>query len=108
MATYLPKQEYTITRMEGNDCDFVVVVPNLFPLAGITACEFKVEGSNDELIFSKTMPTITIASQTITIPIAAANTANKNGTYRWELQTTIGGKITTIGIGNFIILNKVI
>lgn len=108
MATYLPKQEYTITRMEGNDCDFVVVVPNLFPLAGITACEFKVEGSNDELIFSKTMPTITIASQTITIPIAAANTADKNGTYRWELQTTIGGKITTIGIGDFIILNKVI
>ncbi len=108
MATYLPKQEYTITRMEGNDCDFVVVVPNLFPLAGITACEFKVEGSNDELIFSKTMPTITIAAQTITIPIAASNTANKNGTYRWELQTTIGGKITTIGIGDFIILNKVI
>lgn len=108
MATYLPKQEYTITRMEGNDCDFVVVVPALFPLAGITACEFKVEGSNDELIFSKTMPTITIASQTITIPIAAANTADKNGTYRWELQTTIGGKITTIGIGDFIILNKVI
>jgi hypothetical protein len=108
MATYLPKQEYTITRIEGNDCDFVVVVPNLFPLAGITACQFKVEGSNDELIFNKTMPTITIASQTITIPIAATDTANKNGKYRWELQTTIGGKITTIGLGDFILINKVI
>jgi hypothetical protein len=106
MATYLVKNDYTLIRQEGDDCDFIPVVPAVFSMTGYTDVTFTVKGTNDELIFQKLNASITVAGQTITIPIAAIDTKGKNGKYRWELQITKGGKITTIGRGDFLITKE--
>lgn len=104
MATYLISSEKTITRQEGDDADIVMTIPAAFSMTGATVI-FQVEDAKGNIIFTKT-PTPVL--QVITITIDAANTKGYSGNRRWELQVTKGGKITTLGRGDFVIVKEMI
>jgi hypothetical protein len=110
MATYLIKKEITITRQEGDSADIVIVVPNVIDMSLYDA-QFQVRDTTlRRLIISKTSNAgISIAGQTLTIPLATDDTKNKAGKHRWELQLSNNTpEIITIGRGTFIIVNELI
>jgi len=104
MSTYLIASEKTITRQEGDDADLVITVPALYSMTSATVI-FEVQDSKGNVIFTKTP---TPALQVITITFNAVDTKGYAGNKRWELQCTKGGKIATLGRGDFIITKEMI
>jgi len=106
MATYLIAQEIAITRQEGDLADVVFVVPDVLSMTGKEAT-FKVNSDKYGSFIAKESSAgdITIVGQTITIPLLAADTKDKKGRHRWELEVT--GPIT-IGRGVFNVIKELI
>lgn len=109
MATYLIKKEYDITRQEGDTADVVIIVPDILDMQDYQA-QFAVKSNMGETIFDKKTAegTATKTGQTITVPIAPADTKGKPGKYRWELQVTKINEVITIGRGVFLIVRELI
>ena len=83
--------------------DVVFVVPKVLSMTDRTA-RFGVFNSGGTAIFEKESPDdITIASQTITIPLLPADTTGHSGSQRWELEVLDDDGPITIGRGHFII-----
>lgn len=104
MATYLIKNDFTITRQEGDIADIVFVVQDTLLISGMTV-KFQVFKSRTVVIDKVSPTTITVVGQTITIPLLQADTQDLKGTLTWELELTSTGKRITIGKGNFVIVN---
>jgi hypothetical protein len=109
MSTYLIQEPFTITRQAGDISDVVFVLQNTLSLSGKTV-KFQVRSSRGVLIIDKVSPTnITVLSQTITIPLLAADTYGYKGTYSWELEISASTTFkSTIGFGDFIIIKTTI
>lgn len=107
MATFLIKNEKRIVRQQGDDCDVVFTVPDVFPLVN-PQVKFWIFNNPNVGAIIKGNADMTISGQQITIPINAADTANKSGTFSWELEVQQGGKKTTIGRGKFEIVKTTI
>ncbi len=113
MSTFLIKSKIKITRQSGDDFEVIFNIPALIPLTDATL-KFGVFSKN---VFDKTKATsvlskagsdITIDGQKATIPFNSTETLNKFGVFIWELEVTIGGKISTIGTGDFELIKTVI
>ena len=103
MPTFIVRKETTITRQEGDVADVVFVVPKVLSMTGRTA-RFGVFDSAGTTIFEKESPDpVSIASQTITIPILPADTTGHSGSQRGELEVNNDDGRITIGRGHFII-----
>jgi len=105
MATYLIKKEKTITRQEGDTADIVIVVPDVLDMANYDA-EFKVFSTQRRELISKKTAAGSAAKdgQTITIPLASADTKGQAGKHRWEMQLVNDTpEVITVGRGAFII-----
>lgn len=110
MATYLIKKEYDITRQEGDTADVVIVVPDVIDMQNYDV-QFSVKSNMGVTIFDKKTAdgTITVAGQTITIPLLATDTKDNPGKYRWELQISNNTpEVITIGRGVFLIVRELI
>lgn len=103
MPTFIVRKETTITRQEGDVADVVFVVPKVLSMTGRTA-RFGVFNSAGTAIFEHETPDpITIASQTITVPLLPVDTTGHSGSHRWELEVNDDDGPITIGRGTFII-----
>jgi len=102
MATYLIGSEITIKRQTGDVADLVITVPAVLSLTGLQAW-FQVTDTNNKKIIDKLPADITIVGQVITIHLAAEETNNHVGKFRWSLKVT--GPIH-IGRGVFEIINN--
>jgi hypothetical protein len=108
MASYIIKNRIKITRQEGDDFDVIFNIDPDYSLVGATV-KFGVFRTNpDKPIIQKTGASVNITGQQIRVDIAASETLNKNGLYKWELEVTKGGKIATIGAGDFEIIKTYI
>lgn len=108
MATFIIGSEINISRQEGDTADIVFTVPSILNLDLFTEVKFQVKNAT-KTIFSKSLTdnNLTVLSQTITIPLAVADTANKTGTHRWELEISNDTpEVITIAKGNFTIIKQ--
>jgi hypothetical protein len=104
MSTYLIKEDFTITRQQGDISDVVFVLQNTLPLTGLTV-KFHVFNTKDECLLAKISPTdITVLGQQITIPLLKDDTETLKGTLRWECELTSSTKRITIGKGAFVVV----
>jgi len=105
--SYIVSTTIKITRKAGDTGSIVFTAPTEIVMTYREAL-FQVRDNGDDLLFSKSSENsdeITIVGQTITVPLANADTAEASGTYYWDLQvmTAEDAQITTIGSGTFVI-----
>jgi len=109
MATYL-KTDVEITRQEGDTADIVFVVedaPTGISLTGFTEIIFAAFHRGTE-IFRKTLSgaTLSVLSQTITIPLLVADTKGYAGDCDWELEISNSTPLVYTIAGGTLIIKK--
>lgn len=108
MAAYLIKEDFEITRQQGDISEIVFVVQNTLLLTGMTV-KFSVYDSKGVAKITKVSPTtITVVAQTITIPLLKADTETINGALYWEMELTDANRRITIGKGRFNVVKTLI
>ena len=110
MATFLIGSEININRQEGDTADIVFTMPTILDLSLFAEVKFQVKNATKS-VFTKSLTdnTITVNGQTITIPLLVADTTNKAGTHRWELEISNDTpEVITIAKGNFTIIKQII
>jgi hypothetical protein len=109
MPTYLVTKRLKITRQSGDDFDVVIHIPELFPTEN-TSFKFGIfdKKNSNKLLIQKESPTVTTSGQTITVPFSKPETTNKYGSYVWELEAIKDGKTSTIGMGDFELVQTLI
>jgi hypothetical protein len=104
--SYLTGAAINITRQAGDTGSIVFEVPAFFSMTG-RAAQFQIR--DDDFSLLKISPThIDLSGQTITVNLLEADFKGIYGVFRWELQATITGEVTTIGRGNITILEEII
>ena len=104
MATYLKGKSDPITRQEGDTADIEVSIPDILNCIEATL-QFKVVRYGVTII-SKT---ISMTSQTATIPLNPLDTKGYAGVHEYEIEiTTVDGKIVTVARNKFIIDSELI
>lgn len=108
MQSYIVRTRVSLTRQAGDTGSIEFIVPALLDLTGMSAI-FKVMDTSTTPLFTKETPTdITIVGQTVTVNLYNVDTANKCGSYTWELQVNDENQVITIGKGDLEIVEEII
>ena len=109
MATYVVTNRYNITRHEGNRADWVVVVPDVLSMTGLSVSFIVRDADTGDVIMYKTTDDdITVDGQTITVDIAPADTTDHAGVHPYELDILNESDEPILSVnGNFIIKEQV-